>query len=335
MAKKKKKIKIPKSVLGLKMTKKKFAKKNGIKKGHGKKEKKHNLKKLNKEYSEFAINGLNKAVKILAENNAEENKKIEKVKDGVDNIITNNEVMEHIAKLYKKNKKSYENMIFLPDMIMNTLLYYNQEDLSDEDKKIKESLDPSTLIKFCEKILSKEIKKYKKFGLSPEVAYNLAVAIPTAKLFKNNSNWYKKFITLLYDIAAEQHVDVDMMIKAVLKVDKKKCISKKTFFEGFFNELIWQKTSNKSAKFNDTQKELHEDLMERALVYYDNIKPSKLKSILKEYIKRRKKAENFKSDGKRFIKWTEHATSNSPYLNIKKVVTALIKDEPSYELYLN
>ena len=332
---KKKKVKIPKSVLGLRMTKKKFAKKNGIKKGHGKKEKKHNLKKLNKEYSEFAINGLNKAVKILAENSAEENKKIEKVKEGVDNIITNNEVMEKIAKIYKKNTKSYENMIFLPDMIMNTLLYYNQEDISDEDKKVRESLDPDSLIKFCEKILSKEIKKYKKMGLSPEIAYNLAVAIPTAKLFKKNNNWYKRFINLLYDIAAEQHVDVDIMIKAVLKIDKKKCINKKTFFYGLFSELIWQKSSNKSAKFNDTQKELHEDLMERALVYFDSLKSSKLKDILKDYIKRRKKAENFKADGKRLIKWTEHATSNSPYLNIKKVVQDLIKDDPSYELYLN
>ena len=69
--KKKKKIKVPKSVLELRLTPKKFAKKHNIKltgKGMSKKDKKRNLKKLQKEYCESAISGLNKAVKILAEN---------------------------------------------------------------------------------------------------------------------------------------------------------------------------------------------------------------------------------------------------------------------------
>ena len=74
MSEKKKKIKIPKSVLELKMSPKKFAKKHGIKvkgKGLSKGEKKRNIKKLRNSYSEAAINGLNKAVKILAENSPE------------------------------------------------------------------------------------------------------------------------------------------------------------------------------------------------------------------------------------------------------------------------
>ena len=103
MSKEKKKIKVPKSVLDLRMSPKKFAKKNNIKikgKGMSKSECKHNKKRLEKAYAEFALDGMNKAVKILSEHS--EGKKIDKIKDGVENIITNPEAMHRIVKLYNK-----------------------------------------------------------------------------------------------------------------------------------------------------------------------------------------------------------------------------------------
>ena len=331
-----KKIKIPKSVLGLRMSLKKFAKKNGIKitKKMKKREKKRNLKKLNSAYAEFAINGLNKAVKIMSEN--PEMKKIDKVKDGVDNIITNPIVMKRIAKVYKKDPSAYGNMMFLPYMIMNTILFYNSDNISEEEKKVGEQLDQESLITFCEKILKKEIKRYKKKGLDKVAAFQLATVIPTAKLFKNgNRMWFKRLILAMYDMAKEETVDVDMTVKSILALDKKKQISKKEFLNGFFSEFILQKNTNKNAKMSDAQKQLSEDLTERALVYMDNLKPSKLSDMLRKYIKRRKTAEQYKNDAKRIIKFTDHANSNSPYTTIKKVVTNLIADNAQNELYLS
>lgn len=334
-----KKIKIPKSVLDLRLSPKKFAKKHDIAlkgKGMSKKEKKHNMKRLQTEYSECAITGLNKAVKILAENSSEKQcKKINKVKDGVENIISNHSTMKRVAKIYRKNPENYPNMIFLPNMIMNTLIYYNSENISEEEKEIAKTLDTEGLIEFCEKILKKEIKRYKKMGLDQDTAYQLATVIPTAKLFKNNRLWYRKLINQMYDIASRTEVDIDAVIKSVIKIDKKKVISKKDFMEGFFSEFILQKNSNKNAKFTDTQKELHEGLIERTLVYLDNLKKSKLKEILKQYIKRRKTAESYKNDTKRVIKFIDHANSNSPYTNIKEVVQELIEDNSQNELYLS
>lgn len=333
-----KKIKIPKSVSELKMSPKKYAKKHNIRikgKHLGKKEKKHNIKKLNNEYAENAINGLNKAVKILSEH-PDDNKKITKVKDGVENIINNPEVMKKIAKLYKESPKSFPHMKFLPNMIMNTLLYYSSDAISDEEKEAGKDLDPDKLVKFCEAILKKEIKRYNNKGLNKKVSYQLATVIPTAKLFKNNRQWYKRLIQQMYEIAAEEdNVDVDTILKAVLKVDKKKTIDKKDFLEGFFSEFILQKSSNKNSMFNDSQKELHEDLIERTLVYLDNLKSRKLKEVLKQYIRRRKKAEEYKNDGKRVIKFVDHANSNSSYTKIKTVVQDLIADNSSNELYLS
>lgn len=334
--KEKKKLKIPKSVLNLRMSPKKFANKHNIRikgKGVSKREKKHNQKRLLKEYSDFAASGLNKAVKILAEN--PKHKKAEKITEGVDNIITNPTVMKRIAKLYKKNPESYPNMIYLPGMIMNTLVHYASESLSEEEKKEAESLDSDALISFCEKILKKEIKRYKKFGIEDAAAYQLATVIPTTKLFKNRQ-WYKRLIQQMYDIAEKEPVDIDMILKAVMKVDKKKGISKKEFLEGFFSEFILTKSSNsKSSKYTDTQKDLHDGLVERALVYLDNLKPRKTKEILKRYIKRRQTAENYKNDTKRVIKFIDHANSNSPYTNIKSVINELISDNSAYEAYLS
>ena len=132
---KKKKLDIPDSVKELRYSTKKFAKKHGIRlkgKGMSKKDKKRQLKKLQAEYARCAIKGLNKAVKIMAEN--PDAKNIDKVREGVENIIKNAAVMKKIAKIYKKNRDMYPNMIFLPNMIMNTIVYYSREDMSEEDK---------------------------------------------------------------------------------------------------------------------------------------------------------------------------------------------------------
>jgi hypothetical protein len=332
---KKKKIKIPKSVVDLKLSPKKYAKKHNIRisgKHLSKRERKHNVKKLQKEYSESAISGLNKAVKIIAEN--PDAKKIEKVKSGIDNIILNPDVMKRIAKIYKKNPDSYHNLIFLPHMIMNTLLYYEQESISDEEKAIGSALDKEALVEFCEKILNKQIKRYKKLGMDQATAYSLATTIPTARLFRNNRHWYRILIMKMYDMAESTSVDIDRTLVAVLKVDKKRPIEKKDFLYGFFGEFILQRTTNKSAKWNANQKELHEGLIERALAYMNGLKKSKLRAMLKQYIKIRKTAEEYKNDGKRVIKFTDHANSNSPYTRIKDVVQDLIADNSTNELYL-
>ena len=331
-----KKLKIPKSVLSLRMTPKKFAKKHNIRlkgKNVSKKEKKHNTKRLIREYSEFAASGLNKAVKIVAEH--PKHKKTQKVMDGIDNIISNPDVMKKIVKLYKKDPDSYPNMIYLPHMIMNTLVYYNSDNITEEEKEIAKQLDTDGLVNFCEKILKKEIKRYKKNGLEPTVAYQMATVIPTAKLLRHSSVWYNKLIQQMYDIAESEIVDVDIIIKAILRLDKKKPIHKKEFLEAFFSEFIMQKSSNKFAKMNDRQKELHDGLIERTLFYLDNVKHSKLREILKRYIHRRKDAESHKNDAKRVIKFTDHAHSNSPYQNIKTVVQELITDDPTLEPYLS
>ncbi|MCM1220107.1 MAG: hypothetical protein NC548_37015 [Lachnospiraceae bacterium] len=333
---KKKKLKIPKSVLDLRMSPQKFAKKHGIKvkgKHLSKKEKKHNMKRLRSEYCESAINGLNKAVKILAENDSER-KKIGKVREGVENIIINPDVMKRIAKLYKKNPENYPNMKFLPNMIMNTLLYYASDNISDDEKEIGKALDADQMMTFCEKILKREIKRYKNMGLDQTTAFQLATVIPTTKLFSNRQ-WYRRLIQQLYEIAKDRDVDVDATLKAVSKIDKKKSISRKEFLEGFFSEFILQKASNKSLNFTDTQKELHETLIDRALNYMDGLKQRKLREILKQYIKRRKTAESYKNDSKRVIKFIDHANSNSPYTTIQAVVQDLIADNSSNELYLS
>lgn len=334
---KKKKLKIPKSVLQLEWSPKKFAKKHNIRvdgKGMSKREKKRARKRLNREYGEFAINNLNKAVKILSENQNEDSKKINKVKGAVETIISNGSVMKEIAKRYKKDNSQYPNLVYLPYMITNTILYYSREDISEEEKAVADSLDKAALVEFCEKILKKQIKIYRDKGLSNETAFQIANVIPTAKRLKDNSQWYKRLIQTLYVIAEYDDVDVEMILKAIRKIDKKKVIGKKEFYADFFSEFIMTKSSNKIHSFNDKQKELHETLIEQALAYLNSRKSKDLKEILKRYIKRRKNAEAYKNDTKRIIKFIDFANSNSEYTNLKSVIQELISDNSTNELYL-
>ena len=335
---KEKKIKIPKSVAELKLSPKKFAKKHGIRlrgKGLKKKDKKRNYKRLTNEYSTSAIEGINKAVKILVET-TKESKKIDKIKAAVDNVITNPEIMKKISKIYAKDKSSYPSMIYLPHMIMNTLMYYGQKDLSEDDKVIGESLDKEGLIEFCEKILKKEIKVYKNAGLTQSAAFPMASVIPSGKLLKDmNRKWNRKLIQAMYTIAEDEPVYVDDIIRGILKTDKKSDLKKSVLLEGLFSEFILNKASNKDHKFTDNQKELHEKMIELTLEYLNSIKVRKCKEILKKYIKRRKTAEKYKNDSKRVIKFIDYANSNSEYTSLKKALTGIISDNASNELYLS
>lgn len=330
---KKRKVKVPESVKNLRTSPKKFAKKNGIRIKGSKKDKKRAKKRLYHEYSASAIAGLNKAVKILAENPGD-GKKITKIKESVEATIQNGKVMEQVAKLYNKRPEAYPNMIFLPWIIMNTLSYYASEGISDEEKEFAKTLDVKGMTKFCEKVLKRQIKRYEKMGLSETAAFQLAVVAPTTRLFHNRYH-YRRLISQLYDIAANEEIDVDTVLAAVSRIDKKKKMKRSEFLEGFFSEFILTKSTNKTHSFTDAQKELHETLIDRALVYLDNLKRKKLHDILKTYIKRRKDAESYKTDTKRVIKFIDHAHSNSSYTNIKAAVQELIEDNASNELYLS
>ena len=331
----KKKVKIPNSVKHLKYSIQKYAKKNDIHlKKLPKRDRKKAEKRLMEDYSESSLIGINKAVKILTEHPDCENS--EKIKTGIENIILNPEVVKAIAKLYKKNRDQYPNLIYLPNMIVNTLNYYdNEANLTEEEKKLKASLDPEMLVSFCEKILKKQIKKYIKLGLDPEIAYHIATIIPSARLFKVNVHWYRKLIRELYDLAETKDIDVDSILKAICRIDKDEVISKKEMLREFYCEFILQKYTNKQVKFNEKQKELHEGLIENALKYIDDLKLNKIRDILRNYIKARKKAEEYNNDSKRIIKFVDHANSNSPYTNIKKVVQDLIAENAANEVYLS
>ena len=272
-------------------------------------------------------------MKILAEN-PDGGKKIEKVKEGVENIVRNPEVMKEIARIYNKHPDQFPNMKFLPAIIMNTLMYYASPDISEEDKEIGQKLDPEALTKFCEKILKRQIKRYSKFGLSDAAAFNLACTIPTTKMFKNRLH-YRRLINTMYDIAQSEELSVDTVLMAGSKIDRKGGMKKKDFLDGFFAEFILTKNTNRTKSYTDTQKELNETLIDRCLVYLDNMKKKKLHEVLKTYIRRRKKAESFKADTKRVVKFIDHAHSNSSYTNIKAAVQELIQDNASNELYLS
>lgn len=330
------KIKIPKSVLELKCSPKKFGKKHGIriKKGMSKKEKKYFRKRLWKEYGNYAAAAMNVAVKLLAENNPDTHK-LNKVKTGVENVITTPKAMDAVIKEYNKHPKRYPYMIYLPKMILNTIEYYSQEDIPEDDKELAASLNTNKMMKFCEKILKKQIKYYKKRGFSDTSAFVLASVAPSTKIFARGDHYYRRLISELYKLAGvdDTPIDLNTVLNAIYKIDKH-YVDKKEFINKFFYNFILQRDSNRFKKFTSNQKELKDSLIDYALHYMDGLKPHKLRTMIRSYIKKRKHDEKLKNDSKRMINFLDHSLSNSPYLNIKKVVEDLVKENKSVETYL-
>lgn len=334
---KKKDIDVPKCVKVLKFSKKKYAKKNDFDlddKKMSAKERKRKLKKLTLEYNEEIAKGLDKAVKILSEV-TEDSKKLNKIKEGVESKIVDPATMDAVAELYKKHPEFYPNMIFLPYMIVSTINYYRNEDLTDEEKEFGKRIHTDDLIEFCMKILKKIIKHYVKLGLSENTAFQIATIIPSTKLLVGSRKWYRNLITGLRLMSETELPDIKLIFKAILKLDGKKYVGKKLFYELFYQEFILTKLTNKKYSSTDTQKEFYDKMIDMTLEYLNDLKVRKLKGILKQYIKIRKKAEEFKTDGKRIIKFVDHATSNSPYQNIKAAVQELIADDKDNEIYLS
>lgn len=330
-----KKLELPTCVSVLKQSKEKYAKKNGIRideKNMKKKEVKERRKKLDKRYYEAILVGLNKGVKILTEVR-NESKKLDKIKKGIEKIILNHETMDGIIKIYKKDPEHYNELKFFPYMILSTIEYYNSGNLSDEDKKLAESIDSEKLIEFASSILKKEVKRYNKFVASNTIAFKLAAAVPSTKILKSMI-YYKRLLNMMYTMSENESLDIDRVFQAVIKLDGKKFIKKKAFLTNFYRVFILRRMSNKNYSLTETQKEMHEKLIDSCLEFMNSLKVSDIKDILKEYIKSRKGAEESKSDGKRVIKFIDHANSNSPYANIKTAVQEIISDNEANELYL-
>jgi flagellar biosynthesis regulator FlaF len=334
---KKKKIKIPKKVMQLKWSMGKFAKKNdlAVKKKAKKKERKEAKRKLLRSYSEFVITRLNSAASILSKMGTEETRKSLELREAIIQIIAQNDVMKQIAKIYKKEPDNYPYIVYLPFMIRNAILYYSQDNLSEDDAKLAEMMDRDALVSISEAILKKQAKKYRENGLSKHIALEVASAIPTAKRISNNRRWMKSLIQLLYELAEFEEVDFEAVLKTIPKLDKKPPYTRKEIREMFYRELIQARSSNKNHSFTESQKDLNEKFIESAMEYLNGLKHQKLRQILREYIKIRKKAEEHKNDGKRIIKFTDIANSNSDYEKIKTVVTELISDDSANELYLS
>lgn len=330
-----KKIDLPSSVKALKWSKKKWAKKNGLKydgKKMSKADSKANKKRANKEYPVAMIEGLNAAVEIISENPKEE--EIEEIKTRIEGIIVQSDLMAKIADIYAKHPKDYKNLIFLPNIIMNTLLYYEKGvDLTEEELVTAASLDRDALTEFCEKILKKRRKRYEEMGLTRTLAFRMACVIPTAKIL-GKPYWYKVLVRELYDMAETEHVSVKAVLNAVAKIDKHPNITKDEIKKGFWSEFIFMRNSNRLKQLNDTQRELHEELQQLCLKYLDK-DPKLCKEILKRYVERRRKAEKNGNDGRRIFKFTDHANSNSPYRNIKEVVEKMIKKDEDVESLLS
>ena len=340
MSKKKLKISIPKSLMQLSISQSKFAKRNGIKikgKGIKKKELKENLKRARKGHVASTLKDLDRAIKIVIENPTIENRKMTKLQLGIISVIERPEMMDGVGKLYLKDSGQYKNMESFPEFILRTISDYSRDDAGDEKKKVLESLDQEALVKFCQRVLKKQIARYEKLGIDSDIlAFNLASVLPNTKLLKNDRRRYRKLIdVLLLEVCNHEAVDIRTVISAILKFDKKKTVSKSDFMRSLVSEIIFLRNSNKNLSFTDHQKDLYEAMNDLALTYLDDLKKRDCKSLLKEYIKRRKFAESHNRDGKRMIKFVNYGNSNSSYSNLKTVVSELIEDNSSNELYLS
>ena len=85
-----------------------------------KKVRERKLKKLTIEFAEETIKGLDKGVKILSEV-SDDSKKVNKIKEWIVAKITDSDVMDSVAEMYKKHPEYYPNMIYLPHMIVSTI----------------------------------------------------------------------------------------------------------------------------------------------------------------------------------------------------------------------
>lgn len=235
--------------------------------------------------------------------------------------ITDPEFIKYLSKEIEKNDLEFDNITIFPLIVV---------DISEEAKKAtsesdgNEKFDLSDLVSLSKLILKKKIKKFKKAGIDEDLAFDVLSVLPTTKILAKSQYFHiRRLFSVLYQHAANKEVDFEKIMKNLFKENEQYICSVITF------ALLERK--EKISSFNDSQKQLFNNITEYCFKTMEEMEKDEIQSILKAYCDARKRDESQSKDTNR--RYYISSLPESDYPKILKVVTKMTNDNDELKKY--
>ena len=247
---------------------------------------------------------------------------VQETKEAIYNKITDEGFVKYLIK-FVKNDQSFDNMILLPNVIVSIMKEANQRiaEAKEKDPNSTLSYDLSDMVELSHLILKKKIKKITKDGINESVAFDALSIIPDTQILNKSASFHlKELFNMLYVHAKTEHIDFAKLVKHIFKGSKIETVIAFALLE----------RKEKISNFNDSQKELFNDITDWAFKTMEDMKKEDIYAILKAYSETRKRDESQKKDGAR-----RYYISSLPAEDYPKIIRSVEKIIERYPDYKN
>ncbi len=230
-----------------------------------------------------------------------------------------------IKYISKNGMDEIENIEFLPIIlyeIIGSIHKYNETQKAENGPEAP-VFDSTDLIELTQLILKKRLKKADKKGIPSDIALDILCIIPTSDAMKFSPYFrVKSVFEILYKHAEHKEVKFDTIMNFLLE-DK---------FYDYVIGFALQERKEKIKTFNDTQKALFNDINEWVFNNLEDSDKTTIESIIKTYIKTRKRDDLAGKDSNR--RYFISSLPETAYPRICKVVNKLIAEDEDAKKYL-
>lgn len=318
----KRKIRIPEEVHSFaKMDFKKFKKKN--------KDYYDSKKELKQSYFSELLYDLADTIVFLVRNSHIQDEKVQEVKNACYCQLSGKKespaFIKYISKVIKEDGvESIPNIQFFP-IILHDII----SDINAYNEKVKkenpdaEVFDASELYELDNLILKKKLKKAAKKEIDEDLAFDLLSIIPCNDAMKFSPYFrIKSIFEIMYFHSKTKKIDFKNVIKLLID-------------EEYYDVIIsyaLQERKEKFQKFNESQKVFFNDISSWVFDELEEMDKSTIESILKTYVKTRKRDDEANKDGNR--RYFISSLPDSMYPKICKIVEKMKKEDSTVEKYL-
>lgn len=249
---------------------------------------------------------------------------IQEVKNGIYAKIVDEDFVKYLKKEIKGGNK-IENIKWMPIIISDILKQTNKQNTEmlaqDPNAKI---YDMSDLVELSQIILKKKLKKFNKFAIENNIAFDILSVIPTDNVLNSSQNYrIATFMSVLYEHAKTEAIPFKSIME-VLVGDE---------YYPIFIIFTLLERKEKFGQLNDSQKAFYLEVTNWIFDTMENqLSKEQLNEIIRVYINARKRDDSKGTDTNRRYQLSSLVETDFP--KITSVVKKFISNDAGVAKYL-
>jgi hypothetical protein len=281
-------------------------------------------KEWKESFNNYLIDRLPMVIEFIIRNGHIKNDEIQEAKESCLANINDPKFIKFLDKMIDKGD-DIDNIKLLPVIAKEIIERAEKENARrlSEDANAK-TYDERDLANLCVNILGKKLKKLKKAGIDPNLAFDILCVIPNDDIMKYSTFYrVRMFYDTLYHHASREDIPFDEIMDKAIKENR--------YSQFIAYALIERK--DKISKLNDSQMKLYSGITNWVFSTLESLNRDEIEAILKSYISARRKDDANGNDGPRRFVITSLIANDYP--NITKVVTKLKSEANDADKYLS